>query len=42
LIAPDITPPAVPEPSTWMMALLGFTGLAFAGWRSKGTVTRIA
>ena len=42
LIAPDITPPAVPEPSTWLMALLGFTGLAFAGWRSKGTVTRIA
>lgn len=25
--------PAVPEPSTWAMILLGFAGLGFAGWR---------
>jgi hypothetical protein len=24
---------AVPEPSTWAMMLLGFAGLAYAGWR---------
>jgi hypothetical protein len=23
----------VPEPSTWVMLLLGFAGLGFAGWR---------
>jgi hypothetical protein len=23
----------VPEPSTWAMMVLGFAGLAFAGWR---------
>ena len=27
---------AVPEPSTWAMMLLGFAGLAFAGWRARG------
>jgi PEP-CTERM motif len=25
--------PAVPEPSTWAMMLLGFAGLGFAGYR---------
>jgi hypothetical protein len=32
-----IDPPAdaVPEPSTWIMLLLGFTGLGFAGYRRK-------
>jgi hypothetical protein len=25
--------PAVPEPSTWALMLLGFAGLGFAGWR---------
>jgi PEP-CTERM motif-containing protein len=24
----------IPEPSTWVMLLVGFGGLAFAGWRS--------
>jgi hypothetical protein len=29
---------AIPEPSTWAMMLVGFTGLAFAGYRaSRGT-----
>jgi hypothetical protein len=27
---------SVPEPSTWAMMLLGFAGLAFAGWRARG------
>jgi uncharacterized membrane protein len=26
-------PPPIPEPSTWAMMLLGFAGLAFAGYR---------
>ena len=25
--------PPVPEPSTWVLILLGFAGLGFAGWR---------
>jgi hypothetical protein len=29
-------PTAAPEPSTWAMMLLGFAGLGYAGWRSKG------
>jgi hypothetical protein len=30
---------AIPEPSTWVMMLLGFAGLGFAGWRgSRKTV----
>jgi hypothetical protein len=28
-----VTPKGVPEPSTWAMMLLGFAGLAFAGYR---------
>jgi probable HAF family extracellular repeat protein len=31
---PEPEPPAaIPEPSTWAMMLLGFTGLGFAGYR---------
>jgi hypothetical protein len=33
LIAPDVTPPATPEASTWAMMLLGFAGLSIAGYR---------
>ena len=29
-----ISPPAVPEPSTWAMVLIGFIGLGFAGYRT--------
>jgi hypothetical protein len=30
--------PTIPEPSTWAMMLVGFAGLAFAGWRARGGV----
>jgi hypothetical protein len=33
---------AVPEPATWMMLLLGFAGLGFAGYRKSRSVLRIA
>jgi probable HAF family extracellular repeat protein len=33
-------PIAVPEPSTWAMMLLGFAGLAFAGYRRSERVLR--
>jgi hypothetical protein len=34
----SVTGTVVPEPSTWAMALLGFAGLGYAGWRcSKPT-----
>jgi hypothetical protein len=32
----------VPEPSTWAMMLVGFAGLAFAGWRARGGFRRAA
>jgi hypothetical protein len=35
-------PTAVPEPSTWAMMLLGFAGLAFAGYRSRGRTAALA
>ena len=31
-------PPAVPEPSTWAMMLIGFAGLGYAAVRRKGAV----
>jgi PEP-CTERM motif len=34
----NFTLAVVPEPSTWAMMLLGFGGLAFAGYRSRKTV----
>ncbi len=33
--ASSVTPPTVPEPSTWAMALIGFAGLGFLAWRSQ-------
>jgi PEP-CTERM motif len=30
-----IAPTAVPEPATWATMLLGFAGLAFAGYRKS-------
>jgi hypothetical protein len=33
---------AVPEPSTWAMMLLGFAGLAFAGYRASRRTTALA
>jgi hypothetical protein len=26
---------SVPEPSTWVMMLIGFAGLGYAGWRQR-------
>jgi hypothetical protein len=31
--------PAVPEPSTWAMMLIGFAGLGFVGYRTRKTVS---
>jgi hypothetical protein len=47
-VAPIITPvdsnptPAVPEPSTWAMMLVGFAGLGFAGYRASRKTTLAA
>ena len=35
----DPVPTAVPEPSTWAMMLLGFTGLGFAFRQSRRKVS---
>jgi hypothetical protein len=35
-----LTVSRVPEPSTWVMMLLGFAGLGFAGYRQRQTVRR--
>ena len=32
-------PPAIPEPSTWALMVLGFAGLGFAGWRRMAAQT---
>jgi PEP-CTERM motif len=34
----DVTVASVPEPSTWAMTLVGFAGLAFAGYRRTRVV----
>ena len=31
-----IGPSAVPEPSTWALMLIGFSGLGYAAWRRTG------
>jgi hypothetical protein len=38
---PNFSAPAVPEPSTWAMMLLGFAGLGFAGYRKATTAVSI-
>jgi len=35
LFVPGAIPPGVPEPTTWAMMLMGFAGLAAAGYRRK-------
>jgi PEP-CTERM motif-containing protein len=37
LEAPALTSPAVPEPSTWAMLMIGFAGLGLMGWRASRT-----
>ena len=34
--AADFIAPAVPEPSTWAMLLIGFVGIGFAAYRKRG------
>ena len=36
----DIAGPAVPEPSTWAMMLLGFAGLGYMGFRQRKRMTQ--
>ena len=36
IYTPAATSPAIPEPSTWAMMLLGFAGLGYAAVRRKG------
>ena len=38
----DLTGAAVPEPSTWALALAGFAGLAAVDWRRGGRARRLA
>ncbi len=38
-VTDGLTGPAVPEPSTWVMLLLGFAGLGWVGCRKGGGVT---
>ena len=38
----DLTGAAVPEPSTWALALAGFAGLAAVDWRWGGRARRLA
>jgi hypothetical protein len=39
----DYTPlaPAVPEPSTWAMAMMGFAGLGYAAVRRRGAAAAL-
>ena len=37
-----LSPPVVPEPSTWAMMLLGFAGLGFAGYRASRKSAKVA
>ena len=41
-VTTDLTGAAVPEPSTWALALAGFAGLAAVGWRRGGRARRPA
>ena len=34
-VTDGLTAPSVPEPSTWVMLLLGFAGLGYAGFRTR-------
>jgi PEP-CTERM motif len=31
----------LPEPTTWMMMLIGFAGLGLAGWRHRRTACNV-
>jgi hypothetical protein len=42
ILSGDIVAPAVPEPSTWAMMILGFLGLGFMAYRRKNSMTLAA
>ena len=42
VILTNVAIAGVPEPSTWAMMLLGFTGLGFAGYRATRNSVTIA
>jgi hypothetical protein len=36
-----VATPTVPEPSTWPLMLVGFAGLAFAGYRQQAALVGV-
>jgi PEP-CTERM motif len=38
----DVTGSAIPEPSTWVMMVAGFTGLGFAAFRARRSAVAVA
>jgi PEP-CTERM motif len=41
LVTMTVSAVATPEPSTWAMLLIGFSGLGFAGYRKAGAVRAV-
>jgi PEP-CTERM motif len=39
---PNAVTPGVPEPSTWAMMVLGFTGVGFMAYRRRNRLQHVA